>query len=143
MLKLPELDFSEITPIYLFENIPRNSSGIYLLYDDNLELMYVGKAKYIKDRVSQHYFARGVNEDKINKHYSYYSYALVEDPVDRDIYETWYINILKPKLNRDKVYTYKSSYKKMSKEKNIVKDEAWELKKQLAEILEKTSIILD
>src|SRR5690625_4633215 len=94
------------------EDIPydrhRNCGGIYFIYNYNKELMYIGKAKNINQRISQH--KRSHQSEDIRHHFYYYSYFICSDPVNRDIYETFVINKYKPKLNRSKTYTYESEY---------------------------------
>lgn len=85
----------------------KKKSGLYLFYNNNFELMYIGKAGDIRSRVDQH--IKGKTHTKDIKHnFKYFRYIEINNIVDMDIYETYYINLLKPKLNIDKVYTYKS-----------------------------------
>lgn len=104
------LNDSEIVNINKVNMIP-NKSGIYKFYGDNYELLYIGKAKYLKTRIKQHLGNNRENNTKLIKHnFKKVNYILIEDPVDRDIIETYLINLLKPKLNISKVYTYISEY---------------------------------
>jgi len=113
MIELPELHFTDLKPIQECCDIPSNIAGIYLIFDNSKILVYVGQAKSIRNRILQHYKANNAAESLIAQYYNYYAYADVSDPVDREIYETWYINKLKPRLNRSKTFTYTSSFNEM------------------------------
>lgn len=82
--------------------------GLYFLYNKEKKLVYIGKAKHIGNRVKQH-----CKNEEINDYIHFFKFAIVECPVKRDMYETYYINKMKPPLNREKTYTYKSSYNEM------------------------------
>ncbi len=102
-----ENNFSKID-----KNIP-SYSGIYFIYNENFELIYIGKAKNIRLRILQHssdktpregdgsnYTQLGLIGSKIPLGESkYYSYILIEDEEERDLKELILINILQPKYN--------------------------------------------
>jgi len=64
--------------------------GIYKLYDDNMQLVYIGKSYALGIRIQQSLKVRGCK---------YYSYCIIETKSDTDSYETYYISKLKPKYN--------------------------------------------
>ncbi|CAN7400684.1 nucleotide excision repair endonuclease [Rossellomorea sp. LjRoot5] len=84
--------------------IPRDKGGIILFYNINDELLFVGKARKLRQRVKKHL------EDTVsplrNHRGEVYriDVAIVEDAMDRDIYETYIINKLQAKYNVDKVF---------------------------------------
>ncbi|RSK25873.1 nucleotide excision repair endonuclease [Bacillus sp. HMF5848] len=84
--------------------IPRDKGGIILFYNINDELLFVGKARKLRQRVKKHL------EDNVSplKPYRDEVYRIdvfyVEDAMERDIYETYIINKLQAKYNIDKVY---------------------------------------
>lgn len=100
-------DEPEIKSIYGFidfHQIPRDKGGIFLFYNINDELLFVGKARKLRQRVKKH-FEDTVSpiknhRDEVHK----IEICLVEDPTDREIYETYIINNLKSKYNIDKVF---------------------------------------
>ena len=71
-------------------------------------------------------------------------YAEVPDPVDRELYETYYINKCKPPLNRSKTITYKSRYYEMisPEYKETRKENVIKLRKELSQILDDIAILI-
>jgi len=82
-------------------------SGIYLFRSQNEELLYVGKTCNLSNRVRQH-----LAEDKEWKNDIYYVdfYSAVNES-DREILETYCINLFEPVFNSDKVYNTKPEIK--------------------------------
>jgi excinuclease UvrABC nuclease subunit len=77
--------------------------GIFLLYNDKQELLFVGKARKLRPRIKKHF------EDTVSPMKQYRDEVatievyIVEDPVEREIYETYIINKYRAKYNVDKV----------------------------------------
>mgnify|MGYP001209314387 CR=1 FL=1 len=65
-------------------------AGVYFLYNDNKELIYIGKSSDLGSRIPT-----SIRDRKATK----YSYALTKTFSDAGIYEMYYISKLKPKLN--------------------------------------------
>jgi excinuclease UvrABC nuclease subunit len=86
-----------------FHLIPRDVGGIFMFYNDNEQLLFVGKARKLRPRIKKHFedtvSAIKMNRDEVTK----IDVCIVEDPVHREIYETYIINELKAKYNVDKV----------------------------------------
>ncbi|EDL66683.1 hypothetical protein BSG1_04985 [Bacillus sp. SG-1] len=84
--------------------IPRDKGGMILFYNINDDLLFVGKARKLRQRVKKHL------EDNVSplKPYREEVYRIdvmyVEDPMEREIYETYLINTLQAKYNVDKVF---------------------------------------
>lgn len=68
------------------------SYGIYFIYDDNEELIYIGKSKNLFERLANSLRERGGDK---------YSFALTKTKSDYHLYEIYYIAKLEPKLNVD------------------------------------------
>ncbi len=66
--------------------------GIYRLYDENKNLIYIGKSYNLCDRIPS-----SANSKKAH----YFSYCVLNNKADTDIYELYYINKLKPPKNLD------------------------------------------
>ena len=80
--------------------------GVYLLYGTgHKELLYIGKAQNLRGRVKGH-LTTNKQMEGIRHNFKWVDYFCVRCPVERDMYETYLINKLKPSLNVDKVYTY-------------------------------------
>ncbi|MFE8697421.1 nucleotide excision repair endonuclease [Cytobacillus sp. FJAT-53684] len=102
-----ETSGTELSSVYGFTDyhrIPRDKGGLILFFDKNEDLLFVGKARKLRQRVKKH-FEDTVSpikqhRDEVNK----IAVCFVEDPTERDIYETYIINKLKAKYNIDKVY---------------------------------------
>ncbi|WP_047984309.1 nucleotide excision repair endonuclease [Ornithinibacillus californiensis] len=97
----------QIKPIYGFIDfhlIPRDKGGIFLFFNINDELLFVGKARKLRQRIKKH-FEDTVSPIKMHRDEVYrIDICLVEDPMEREIYETYIINELKSKYNVDKVF---------------------------------------
>ncbi|OBZ08405.1 nucleotide excision repair endonuclease [Bacillus sp. FJAT-27264] len=87
-----------------FHLITRELGGIFMFYNDKDELLFVGKARKLRPRIKKH-FEDSVSpikqhRDEVTKIEVY----LVEDAMDREIYETYIINTGKAKYNVEKVF---------------------------------------
>jgi len=102
-------DEPEIPSIYGFidfHQIARDKGGIIMFYNKEEELLFVGKARKVRQRVKKH-FEDNVSpikdhRDEVSKIKIFY----VEDAMEREIYETYIINKMSAKLNVDKKYTF-------------------------------------
>jgi excinuclease UvrABC nuclease subunit len=74
-----------------------------MFYNDKEELLLVGKARKLRPRIKKH-FEDTVSPIKDHRNeVTKIEVCMVEDPVDREIYETYIINELKSKYNIEKV----------------------------------------
>lgn len=105
--KQPENAEPKIRPINGFidlHEIPRDKGGMIFFYNKEDEVLFVGKARKLRQRVKRHL------EDNVSPLKPYrdeiykISVSFVERPVDREIYETYAINELEAKYNIDKVF---------------------------------------
>ncbi|MCQ6276890.1 nucleotide excision repair endonuclease [Bacillus sp. V3B] len=105
--QIPKENEPEIKPIYGFIDfhlIPRDKGGIFQFYNINDELLFVGKARKLRQRIKKH-FEDNVSPIKMHRDEVYrIDICYVEDPMDREIYETYIVNTLKAKYNIDKVF---------------------------------------
>lgn len=87
-----------------YHRIPRDKGGIILFFNKNEDLLFVGKARKLRPRVKRH-FEDTVSPVK-NHREEIFKIAVinVEDPMEREIYETYIINTLQAKYNIDKVF---------------------------------------
>ena len=104
-LKIPAYN-KDMVDINEYLNINAKVSGIYLLYNEEKRLMYLGKAGAIRGRVAQHIKATGYNNNTkhIRHNFKYLSYMVIENPVERDMLEIYLINKLRPLFNNSNVY---------------------------------------
>lgn len=87
-----------------FHLIPRDKGGIFMFYNKEQELLFVGKARKLRQRIKRH-FEDNVSPIKMHRDEVFkIRVCFVEDPVHREIYETHIINELKSKYNIDKVF---------------------------------------
>jgi hypothetical protein len=84
--------------------IPKRFKGIYLFYNSDKELLYIGKTSRIQSRFLQHSNTANTFEDDWRNKISYAEVFELKSSCDREIYETYLINKLRPKHNVDKVY---------------------------------------
>ncbi|WP_068672163.1 nucleotide excision repair endonuclease [Oceanobacillus sp. Castelsardo] len=105
--QVPKENEAVIKDIYGFIDfhlIPRDKGGIFLFFNQNDELLFVGKARKLRQRIKKH-FEDNVSpiknhRDEVTK----IDICLVEDPMEREIYETYIVNQLQSKYNVDKVF---------------------------------------
>ncbi|RJE86979.1 nucleotide excision repair endonuclease [Paenibacillus sp. 1011MAR3C5] len=101
--KQKEPELSHIYGFTDFHLISRETGGIFMFYNERDELLFVGKARKLRPRIKKHF------EDTVSVMKNHRSevtkieVCIVEDPVHREIYETFIINELKAKYNVDKV----------------------------------------
>jgi excinuclease UvrABC nuclease subunit len=97
----------ELSHIYGFTDfilIPRDKGGIFMFYNKADELLFVGKARKLRPRIKKHF------EDKVSPIKDHRDEVVkievcaVEDPMDREIYETYILNKLQAKYNIEKVF---------------------------------------
>nr|WP_306813076.1 nucleotide excision repair endonuclease [Paenibacillus soyae] len=86
-----------------FHLITRERGGIFMFYNDKDELLFVGKARKLRQRIKKH-FEDTVSPMKNHRdEVAKIEVCLVEDPVERELYETYIANKHKAKYNPDKV----------------------------------------
>lgn len=84
--------------------IPRDKGGMILFYNINDELLFVGKARKLRQRVKKH-LEDSMSPIKNHRDEVYrIDVCIVEDPLEREIYETYMINTYKAKYNVEKVF---------------------------------------
>ncbi|CAM3369292.1 nucleotide excision repair endonuclease [Paenibacillus lupini] len=96
----------ELSHIYNFTDfhlITREKGGFFIFYNFKGDVLFVGKARKLRPRIKKH-FEDSVSpmknyRDEVTKIEIYVN----EDPVEREIYETFLINEFKAKYNVDKV----------------------------------------
>lgn len=113
-ITIPEFDFT--VTVETLSTIPYGTPGVYMLYDNNNSLMYVGKASDLRGRILTHF--RGITN---TSHYVWSVHkcnAFIEEKATyRSIYELYLIDLFHPPLNN-------SSNAKMFKGKNVLMDKA-------------------
>ncbi|MFD1038782.1 nucleotide excision repair endonuclease [Virgibacillus byunsanensis] len=113
-ITIPEPDVSimkqnspELSNIYGFTDfhlITRDKGGIFMFYNDDQELLFVGKARKLRPRIKKH-FNDNVSPIKLHRdEVSKIDVCIVDEPAHREIYETYIINELKAKYNVGKVF---------------------------------------
>ncbi|TDY58577.1 nucleotide excision repair endonuclease [Bacillus subtilis] len=87
-----------------FHQIPRDKGGIFMFYNIHDELLFVGKARKLRQRIKKH-FEDTVSPIKYHRDEVYkIEVCVVDDPMEREIYETYIINTQHSKYNIDKVF---------------------------------------
>ncbi|MFK2824769.1 nucleotide excision repair endonuclease [Bacillus sp. B190/17] len=87
-----------------YHKIARDKGGVYMFYDIHDELMFVGKARKLRMRIRKS-FEDSVSPIKMHRDDVYkIAVCYVDDPMEREIYETYIINALKAKYNIDKAF---------------------------------------
>lgn len=119
MIELKPLELSGLYVKKDIENCNVIIQGIYFIFNQKNELMYIGKSNNIFKRMKDHYRGTGGEED-VCHNYCSFQFGILNDPTDRDIYETWYINKMQPPINTAKLFSYISSKEKYSKSTKTV-----------------------
>lgn len=84
----------------------KEESGIYFLYNENKELMYIGKAKNLKSRLLEHLSGK-TNTREVCHNFKNFKSLYMANILTKD-YEIYFINTYMPLLNEDGVLTYVS-----------------------------------
>lgn len=107
-------------------------SGVYFLYDNNDELLYVGKTNNFRSRLLSHFRGRDVAKPfyRLIDHVTVY---FVNENFERELYETYAINTFKPSFNKAKTYYYDRSEKQFEIDERIrdLEDEKREIKEDI------------
>jgi len=103
ILKQEAPELSHIYGFTDFHLITREKGGIFMFYNAKDELLFVGKARKLRQRIKKH-FEDTVSpikdhRDEVVK----IEVCIVEDPVEREIYEVYIANKLGAKYNVDKI----------------------------------------
>lgn len=103
------------------------SPGVYLMFDDSDTIIYVGKAKNLRNRVRQYFTPSGQTQEKVHemvKHIARFEYIIVDNEVESLILESNFIKDKKPKYNILLKSGEKYPFIKITKEKfpRILKD---------------------
>lgn len=111
-----------------------NSSGVYIMKDKYGNVIYVGKAVSLKNRVRQYFQSSRNHSDKVKsmvKNIDSFEYIMTDSELEALILECNLIKKYKPKYNvllrDDKTYPYikvsvKDDFPRVSKTRKIVKD---------------------
>jgi excinuclease UvrABC nuclease subunit len=97
----------ELSHIYGFTDfhlIPRDRGGIFMFYNSQDELMFVGKARKLRPRIKKHFEDTVSPIKTVREEVTKIDVCIVDDPMHREIYETFIINELKSKYNEEKVF---------------------------------------
>ncbi|MBP2002009.1 hypothetical protein J2Z69_003065 [Paenibacillus shirakamiensis] len=87
-----------------FHLISREVGGIFMFYNDRDELLFVGKARKIRPRIKKHFEdSVSVMKDHRNE-VTKIEVCNIEDPYEREIYETYLIHEYRAKYNVEKVF---------------------------------------
>lgn len=87
-----------------FHQVPRDKGGLLLFFNEANELLFVGKARKLRPRLKKH-FQDTVSPLKDHRaEVAKIEAFVVEDAMEREIYETYLINTLRSKLNVEKSF---------------------------------------
>nr|WP_221401328.1 nucleotide excision repair endonuclease [Paenibacillus phyllosphaerae] len=82
-----------------FHLITREKGGIFMFYNDKDEMLFVGKARKLRQRIKKH-FEDTVSPMKNHRgEVATIEVCLVDDPIEREIYEIYIANKYKAKYN--------------------------------------------
>ena len=112
-----------------------NKPGVYIMKDEKKEIIYVGKAKKLKNRVRQYFQSSRSKTPKVNalvKNIEEFEHIIVDNEIEALILEANLIKKHKPKYNillrDDKQYPYikitNEKFPRVIKTRNVLKDGA-------------------
>lgn len=105
MIKIETPNPNESIYVKDINKVPiNNKSGVYMFYGKNDELLYIGIAKNLINRIKSH-ISGNTNTYKFYKEFHRVELFYIQNGMERDILETYLINSLSPKYNKDKVYS--------------------------------------
>ena len=108
-MQIPKSEFMIDIRVNGYEKQLEKNQGIYMIYNDEDILLYVGKSKDIRNRIKIHMNKADSNPLRgYNHNFHYVTGFYVKSYLDLSLYEMYIINTLKPKLNIDNVFTYKT-----------------------------------
>lgn len=109
-LNLPE-EWPEFNNVKILDEDIKKEPGVYLLFNENLELLYIGQTASFRNRLLGHVSPKHQRRMMVGewKDYvvprglvKYYSFLKLEERIDRLCYEMFLIKLLKPILNYPK-----------------------------------------
>ncbi|GBG10697.1 nucleotide excision repair endonuclease [Paenibacillus agaridevorans] len=104
ILKQKDPQLSHIYGFTDFHLITREKGGFFAFYNDKDELLFVGKARKLRQRIKKHF------EDTVSvmkNHREEVTKIEVfenESPLERELYETYILNTRQAKYNVEKVF---------------------------------------
>ncbi|ARK23513.1 nucleotide excision repair endonuclease [Sporosarcina sp. P37] len=96
-----------IKPIYGFidfHEIPRDKGGLLLFFNHSDELLFVGKARKLRPRLKKHFDDQVSPLRNHREEVAKISAVIIDDPMEREIYETYVINTQRAKYNVEKAF---------------------------------------
>lgn len=105
-LKENEIEIPSIYGFIDFHQIPRDRAGIIMMYSKEGELLFVGKARKLRQRVKKH-FEDNVSPIKNHREeVAKIEIIFVDDALERELYETYAINKFVAKYNVEKKFVH-------------------------------------
>ncbi|MFB9326681.1 nucleotide excision repair endonuclease [Paenibacillus aurantiacus] len=99
-------DAPELSNIYGFTDfhlITREHGGIFMFYNAKDELLFVGKARKLRQRIKKHFEDSVSPMKKHRDEVAKISVCHVSDPVERELYEVYIANRQQAKYNQNRV----------------------------------------
>lgn len=106
MITIIKIEFDKLSDKCKVQDLTKilpGTSGIYFIYNRKGELVYVGRTKCLRTRLTDH-FAGRTHTKQFFKDFYEFRYMVVKNKTERKIYELYAINTLKPKYNQADIY---------------------------------------
>ncbi|MBF8246563.1 MAG: GIY-YIG nuclease family protein [Rickettsia sp.] len=87
----------EILKVTIY-NAP-SSPGVYKIHNHNNEIIYIGKAKNLKNRLQQYLISTSIKNHLLQNELSFINYEITDSESSALILESDLIKIFKPKYN--------------------------------------------
>jgi hypothetical protein len=102
---------------YDFIEIPE-VNGIYYLFNNRNDLLYVGKSKNLRKRIKEH--VKGSTHTKMFHNLIFgIQFSVIDSELETELLETYLINRLNPRFNKAKRYSNKKAIKESTYQDSI------------------------
>jgi predicted GIY-YIG superfamily endonuclease len=105
------------------------NQGVYVLRDRRRKVLYVGKSMRLYSRLQSH-----IRSSPFGHKIAYITLYFVDEPYELDIYETYAINLFKPKYNKDKAYYREIDRRELTARRDELEEFIDELRYQRCEL---------
>ncbi len=106
MIQITVPEYEVILPFEEHPQVP-SKPGIYCLCGVEGEILYVGQAHNLAEKIMRHATGRTLLFDVIHNFHIIKCFVC-DNPLERELYETFMVQTLRPPLNRERTFLYES-----------------------------------
>ncbi len=141
-IEMPDiyLQVNNLEEVKMLKDFLKDVGGVYFIYGEGNELLYVGKTKSFYDRILVYFNENNAYIQNFDEKIERIDFYQVKNPYEREIYETYAINEYSPIYNLDKNYNltvnYNDGYFEADEEIRVLREEKEELEEELKSLVE-------